>query len=121
MSKTASVLPKPKPRTKPRTKPESRRSLPVAPPPRTAAQGLCTTCLHAGSCTFSRDPAIRIAECQEFDGGTGKAVEPVPQGGRTPSSSTRNPATGLCATCEAFATCTLPRHVAGVWRCEEFR
>lgn len=96
---------------------------------RVPIQGLCTTCAHAGACTFPRRRAGPVLFCEEFDG-SGTSDSGTATGTRTPlpnvqraeaySSGHSASLTGLCATCEKRATCTFPRAEGGVWRCEEF-
>ena len=95
--------------------------------PAVALRGLCTTCEHAPYCTYPRDPARPVQQCEEFDDGTEvrfeaagrievqrvrRAVEPEGQG---------SPFWGLCTNCDLRETCTYPRSQGGVWHCEEYR
>jgi len=92
-------------------------------------QGLCTTCAHAGTCTFPPRQAGPVRFCEEFNGcGTsdsGTTIStraPLPNVQRIEAHSTGHSAslTGLCVTCEKRTDCTFPKAEGGVWRCEEF-
>ena len=96
---------------------------------RVPIQGLCTTCTHAGTCTFPRRQTDSVLSCEEFDGcGTSESggatgtQTPLPNVQRAEAYSTERSTslTGLCATCEKRAMCTFPKAEGGVWRCEEF-
>ena len=89
---------------------------------RAVSTGLCTTCVHEPTCTFTRKAGVPVMDCLEFDGET--RVE-VPKPRSAPSSSAhaaepprREP--GLCSWCENKPTCAFPKSVGGVWFCEEF-
>jgi len=84
--------------------------------------GLCSTCIHDGTCTFPRDPARPVVRCEEFDAG------PPARGrkGRSVRGPSRRPVVapdlneGICCTCSNRKDCTYPRARKGVQRCEEY-
>ena len=91
-------------------------------PHETKLAGLCSTCIHAGDCSISREDGTPVLECEEFETWqplnaaprkSGPAAEPkhvIPAAGK-----------GLCGDCEHRDTCTFPRPEGGVWHCEEYR
>lgn len=92
-----------------------------AAPPAADVPGLCGCCARAPGCSFTRDPSVPVRMCDEFEGLRSPVRGPDFHVERDPPPEVRNPARGLCSTCEAFAACTLTRPESGVWRCEEFR
>jgi hypothetical protein len=98
----------------------------------TAYPGLCSTCRHAGSCTYQSDPKRPVLSCEEFEIETG---EPARVSGSDVLSAcpTDTPALagagdeddfarykGLCGNCEQRKSCTFPKPEGGVWHCEEY-
>ena len=88
--------------------------------------GLCLTCQNAPGCTFPRDPAKPVWQCEEFVGEE-KAPERRSVEGYGPSRTGMTEAEketgcwiGLCKNCANRETCTFPKPEGGVWRCEEF-
>lgn len=92
--------------------------------------GLCATCVHNATCTFPRDPARPVFQCEEFEGLVYVEADfnrrPVLV--RVPVSSARDDsedvapsrAKGLCRSCAHRHTCRFPVSEAGVWHCEEY-
>ena len=92
--------------------------------------GLCTTCVHDAFCTYHRDAAHPVIQCEEFESDAPLADE-IRRGPvlvRVPASSPEDGAEeiapsrarGLCRTCAHRSTCTFPTGEAGVWHCEEY-
>jgi hypothetical protein len=88
-------------------------------------RGLCPYCSSSATCTFPRDPAKPLLQCDEFQSETrpsgavtslAKDVSFVRR--ETPPDSAPQ---GLCRTCAMQAECTFPKAAGGVWRCEEFQ
>ncbi len=96
---------------------------------RAGSGGLCTTCVHVGTCTFLRRDTPPVLFCEEFDGQqehhSGATAEVMAQS-TTVHTQARfqcersSKFKGLCATCEKRERCTFPRAEGGVWHCEEF-
>jgi hypothetical protein len=90
-------------------------------------KGLCSTCENAPSCTFPRDIARPIRECEEFIGGEVHAERPLCAAAKpthdevvwAPKESAAM--LGLCRTCEDWECCTFPKAEGGVWHCEEYK
>jgi hypothetical protein len=85
------------------------------------SSGLCATCARAPDCRHRRGTAAAVLQCGEFEGVLAPRGNPGPRPAPAVVAAARNPAAGLCSTCEVFATCMFPRGEGGVWRCEEFR
>lgn len=88
--------------------------------------GLCLTCQNAAECTFPRDAARPVWQCEEFMG-EGKAPERVSVEGYGPSRTGMIEAEkdlgswiGLCKNCANRETCRYPKPDGGIWRCEEY-
>jgi hypothetical protein len=88
--------------------------------------GLCMSCQNAGECTFPRDPARPVWQCEEFTG-YGGSPERVSFEGSSPSRTgfiaqerDLGPGIGLCKNCANRETCNFPKSEGGVWRCEEY-
>jgi hypothetical protein len=88
--------------------------------------GLCLTCQNAGECTFPRDPARPIWQCEEFMG-NGRAPERVSVEGCSPLKTGLIEAEkelgtwiGLCKNCANRQACRYPKPEGGIWRCEEY-
>ncbi len=104
-----------------------------------ASCGLCSTCSHAPSCTYQRDPKRPVVDCEEFETEVGEPVklsglrhaeaDSAAQAGRDVVSSGASPGDeddfarykGLCGNCEDRRGCTFPKPEGGVWHCEEYR
>jgi hypothetical protein len=89
-------------------------------------RGLCSTCRHAPSCTFPRDPEKPAFYCEEFE------IESAPSKKRAGVKAPQPTASfvgvkesarliGLCSDCEGRQTCVFPKPEGGVWHCEEYR
>jgi hypothetical protein len=88
--------------------------------------GLCLTCQNAAECTFPRDSARPIWQCEEFMG-EARAPERVSMEGYSPSRTGLIAAEkdlktwiGLCKNCANRETCRYPKPDGGIWRCEEY-
>jgi len=88
--------------------------------------GLCLTCQNAPECTFPRDAARPVWQCEEFMG-EGRAPERVSVEGYGPSRTGMIEAEkdlgswiGLCKNCANRETCRYPKPDGGIWRCEEY-
>ena len=89
-------------------------------------QGLCLTCQNASECTFPRDSARPVWQCEEF-AGDGKAPERVsvegimpPRTGLVEAETALGAWVGLCKNCANRQDCGYPKPEGGVWRCEEY-
>lgn len=85
--------------------------------------GLCLTCNHSPTCTFTRSLDSPVLYCEEFDIST--SVNPQntnPVEGQLLGQIRSNPKglLGLCSNCERLNTCALPKAEGGVWHCEEY-
>ena len=86
-------------------------------------RGLCSTCIHASTCTFPRSKDHPVRFCEEFDGQPAEPVLTVVSHEHQPNQEAladRKRYLGLCSTCQRRETCTFPKHEGGVWQCEEF-
>jgi hypothetical protein len=92
--------------------------------------GLCMTCVHNATCTFRRDPAQPVIQCEEFDGLVKVEADfdqrlalvrvRATSAQDDPEDVAPSRAKGLCRTCAHRHTCTFPASEAGVWHCEEY-
>ena len=91
--------------------------------------GLCSTCKHAPTCAYPRDPKRPVFNCEEFEIEVG---EPMKLSGRDVMSAGSCPGAdldgddfarhkGLCGNCDNRESCTFPRPEGGVWHCEEYQ
>jgi hypothetical protein len=82
--------------------------------------GLCSTCQKDAWCRFPRKAKLPVMDCLEFDG---EVLAHRIRRHRTGRAATERhgDAPGLCAWCDAEATCAFPRPPGGVWFCEEYR
>jgi len=88
-------------------------------------RGLCSTCKHAPTCAFPREPQRPAFFCEEFE------IERAPatkrDGEANPFLASFVPAkesaklSGLCSDCEGRQTCVYPKPEGGVWHCEEYQ
>ncbi len=88
---------------------------------------LCSSCKHASTCTFPKDPKRPSFYCEEFE------IEMTPQmhtagsenqHSQTPETADLNGTTkliGLCFDCENRQNCIFPKPEGGVWHCQEYR
>ncbi len=98
----------------------------VAHQERTPRLGLCRDCMQAAECTFPRDPAQPVRECEEFApapsvvrrGAPLVTVERIFSATQEPGDGTGEPR-GLCLQCRNRMTCTFPKPPGGVWQCDE--
>ena len=89
-------------------------------------RGLCSTCKHAPTCTFPRDPQGVAFYCEGFEIEGTPAKKNV---GEIAPQSTASFAVaedsaglvGLCGDCENRQTCIFPRPEGGIWHCEEYQ
>jgi hypothetical protein len=88
--------------------------------------GLCLTCQNAPDCTFPRDKARPVWQCEEFMGDV-RSPERVSFEGSRPfrtglisQEMDLGPGIGLCKNCANRETCNFPKPEGGVWRCEEY-
>ena len=93
-------------------------------------QGLCSCCNFNLSCTYNRNPARPILQCEEFDGIIPPPLEMSHSNKTSFTPLQKNPFppdeglqrfSGLCKNCEERTTCTYPKLEGGVWHCEEYR
>lgn len=94
--------------------------------PRTKHGGLCSTCANAPTCTFPRDPARPVLQCEEFEVHASPPAKAASEKTSPPPGPDRGEKAageyaGLCSTCEDRETCTYPNGEGGVWQCEECR
>jgi hypothetical protein len=87
--------------------------------------GLCSTCRHAPTCTYPRDPKRPVFNCEEFEIEAGRAGTGVVSSGPSPGSDANEDDAarykGLCSNCENRRSCTFPKPEGGVWHCEEYQ
>jgi hypothetical protein len=85
--------------------------------------GLCTTCVHAGTCLFLRAARHPIVHCEEFDDGSGavRRESAVPTFQPEPYSVAALREEGLCVTCADRNGCMLRHTGVPVHECEEYR
>ena len=88
---------------------------------------LCSSCKHASTCTFPRDPQKPSLYCEEFE------IEHGLQRKKTSKYSlktenghitlVKEPAglAGLCSDCENRQKCAFPKPEGGIWHCEEYQ
>jgi len=100
-----------------------RRQAPRSRPP--TAQGLCTTCVHAATCTFPKHYDEPVLQCGEFEGEVLQADPVVAARAALRVAVEEPPADvgqmkGLCRTCSKRVSCVFPRPEGGVWHCEEY-
>ncbi len=79
--------------------------------------GVCGNCVHGGNCVFQRTSLVPILLCEEHE--VEPVIEPVHVTTRpepiTPSVS------GICGTCDNFATCVLRSNEHITYHCEHYR
>ena len=97
--------------------------------PKSRYLGLCSTCVTASTCSYTRDPRRPVWECDEYVCHE-TPLAAIPRRSASPASSQdeTEPAEqngsehmGLCATCAGRETCSFHKPEGGVWRCEEYR
>jgi len=87
---------------------------------------LCSTCKHASTCTFPRDPQKPSFFCEEFEIESAPAKRKVEEDKLQPTASfvtaeESSSLIGLCRDCENRQTCIFPKPEGGVWHCEEYQ
>jgi hypothetical protein len=88
---------------------------------------LCSSCKHASTCTFPKDPERPSFYCEEFE------IEVTPQM-QTGVSEKQHPMipeiselkgttqfVGLCCDCENRQNCIFPKPEGGIWHCQEYQ
>ena len=91
----------------------------------TISPRLCSTCKHASTCSFPRDPQKPSFYCEEFE------IESTPAKRKGEEDKARPVASfvmaeesgsliGLCCDCENRQRCVFPKPEGGVWHCEEY-
>lgn len=93
----------------------------------TIYSGLCSTCKHASTCTFPRDPKRPAFYCEEFE------IEITTSRKMTKDDASRltessvaevkgsSMLIGLCSDCQNSRTCVFPKPEGGIWHCEEYQ
>ena len=88
---------------------------------------LCSSCKHASTCTFPKDPERPSFYCEEFE------IEATPKlqtvGGEKQRPMIPDIAeikgtmqfVGLCCDCENRQNCIFPKPEGGIWHCQEYR
>jgi hypothetical protein len=71
-------------------------------------QGLCMNCEHFNTCTYRRNSAKLIIQCELYEVG------------REWQAARPNQLKGLCMNCNNADICRLPQKQHGVWHCEEY-
>ncbi len=92
-------------------------------PPVIVHLGLCLTCNHSLTCTYTRSSDSPVLFCEEFDisqSSNSPIYNPaeVQAAKHIQSSNDRLP--GLCSNCENRRSCTFPKAEGGIWHCEEY-
>ncbi|HSR10328.1 MAG TPA: hypothetical protein VLS90_02710 [Thermodesulfobacteriota bacterium] len=86
--------------------------------------GICDSCRNAEECTFPRDAAKPVNQCEEFSGmecglERHSCEGALPRTGLVPQEDS-SAWFGLCRNCDNRNACTFPRHEGGVWHCDEY-
>ncbi len=91
--------------------------------------GICSSCKTASTCTYLKDLARPVLQCEDFDGYEPRPVRttvkkilsiPGPKFGSQAEEKDLGKYKGLCSICEDRKTCTFIRPEGGVWHCEEY-
>ena len=88
---------------------------------------LCSSCKHASTCTFPKDPERPSFYCEEFELEiTPKmyTADGVKQHSKIPESAELNGTRkfiGLCCDCENRQNCIFPKPEGGIWHCQEYQ
>lgn len=93
-----------------------------------ANQSLCSTCIHAPTCSYHQRSEGPVFFCEEFEVETGGLVTPETVDDRQsaqPLAGQRAQKAvpeylGLCSNCAHRGACRLPKPEGGVWHCEEY-
>ncbi|MBN2082878.1 hypothetical protein JW859_11835 [bacterium] len=88
--------------------------------------GICTTCVHQGTCLFLAAARKPVWFCDEFDDVRGEqhAEEPRPVKAPAPVdqlSFSEAQHIGLCTNCESRKECMHRQPGQAVWECEDYR
>ena len=90
-------------------------------------KGLCVNCVNAETCIYPRDLNLPILQCEEFDcyevpveRTTVDRILAIASRRVSTGVGESGEVKGLCVNCENRKTCTFPKPIAGVWRCEEY-
>ena len=88
---------------------------------------LCSSCKHAKTCTFPRDPQKPSLYCEEFEIERGPKKKKATKyslktmNGHIALAVEPTKLVGLCSDCENRQQCTFPKPEGGIWHCEEYR
>lgn len=89
--------------------------------------GICASCKNLNFCTYPRNQARPIMQCEEFVGfepkkKQGKKVVSLRfyQAKARKKEKELSKYRGLCRYCMNHEQCTLPRPEGGVWICDEY-
>ena len=97
--------------------------------PKATRSGICSTCKHAPTCCYQKDPRRPVLQCEEFEPDEPPPRErPAKQAslprssevGRGPRKGKLGNLKGLCVDCDNRGTCMYPKPESGVWHCEEY-
>lgn len=90
-------------------------------------RGLCSTCKHAPTCVYPRDPRRPAFYCEEFEYEMSPPMEagvkdrPKPTEPDVGKARDSTEFFGLCIDCENRRACVFPKPEGGVWHCEEYQ
>ncbi len=108
--------------------PRERAPAPTADARSATPRGLCVTCNHVSACAYAASAQQPTLSCELFDNVDGLHAAALASaalvGGSTAhraEGADARPVRGLCANCDLWGTCALPRPESGVWHCEEYR
>ena len=88
---------------------------------------LCSSCKHASTCTFPRDPQRPLFYCEEFEiemtphtqtAGDDKGRPMIPDIAEIKGTTQF---VGLCCDCENRQNCIFPKPEGGIWHCQEYQ
>jgi len=88
---------------------------------------LCSSCKHASTCTFPRDPQRPSFYCEEFEiemtphtqtAGDDKGRPMIPDIAEVKGTTQF---VGLCCDCENRQNCVFPKPEGGIWHCQEYQ
>ena len=90
-----------------------------------AHRGLCSTCVLASECTFSRSPRIPVMHCDEFRGyeqgpAASEPSRPLSASAARKEAFLEGEIVGLCRNCRHRKDCTYPKPARGVLCCDEY-
>lgn len=93
----------------------------------TIYSGLCSTCKHASTCIFPRDPRRPSIYCEEFEieittpGKTATGDTARSKESHIAEAQDSSVSIGLCIDCENVQSCVFQKPDGGIWHCEEYR